>query len=206
MTKLSPEFHKLLNKNEHFSELPLDHPDVIAVQERAEMELLDMERKRDMVKQLEIRELIGGIDRTNITPIMFYYLMNNGVTSNQLSNQLKMSSYVYKEWKELNKLTPEDIYEYTIYDTINDEHIADYNQCKQVARYLDVSTNTIYQSIRTGKLVRNRYQIEKNTKLEPTLEEAMDFEVEDTMQWWLDHKSSKTSTTTTLYGKIGVRV
>lgn len=194
MTKLSPEFHKLLNKNEHFSELPLDHPDVIAVQERAEMELLDMERKRDMVKQLEIRELLGGIDRTNITPMMFYYLMNNGVTTNQLSTHLKMATYLYKEWKELNHLTIDDIYEYAIYDTINEEYIADFNQCKQVAKYLDVSTNMIYQSIKTGKLVRNRYQVEKNTKFEPTLEEAMDFEIEDTLQWWLENR------------KIGVRV
>ena len=104
MTKLSPELYKLLNKNDHFSELPIDHPDVIAVQERCEMEILDMERKRHLLEQLEIREMLGGINRTNLTPMMYYHLANKGVTSERIFSQMRVSTWKWNKWKKEKQL------------------------------------------------------------------------------------------------------
>lgn len=194
MTKLSPEFHKLLNKNDHFSELPLDHPDVIAVQERCEMEILDMERKRHLLEQLEIREMLGGINRTNLTPMMYYHLVNKGVISERIFSQMRVSTWKWNKWKKEKQLKLEDLYIFSIYDTEENVYLQSFNKSDQVGNYLDVSTNLIYQAIKTGKLIRGRYQIERSAKFDPTFDEAMDFEVEDTFQWWLEN------------GKIGVRV
>ena len=200
MTKLSPELYKLLNKNDHFSELPIDHPDVIAVQERCEMEILDMERKRHLLEQLEIREMLGGINRTNLTPMMYYHLANKGVTSERIFSQMRVSTWKWNKWKKEKQLKLEDIYIFSIYDTEENVYLQSFNTSDQsfntsaqVGNYLDVSYNLIYQAIKTGNLIRGRYQIERSAKFDPTLEEAMDFEVEDTFQWWLDHGNIEVS-------------
>lgn len=189
--KLSTEFYDQLNSIENFNQLPKNHPTVLAVRERAEMELLDMERRREMLNRLEAAELLNGINRYNLTPKMFCYLINSGITSNDIISHLGVSTYHYTRWKESNELTNNQLYRYNISDSTDSNFSLTFKQCSQVADYFGVSTNHVYEAIRTGGFIHEKYQVEKTVRMNPTLKEAQQVNYKETFAWFLENRVKK---------------
>lgn len=189
--KLSTEFYKQLNSIENFKELDYNDPQVVAVRKRAETEIFDMERKRNLLNELEIKDLLNGINRYNLTPKMFCYLINRGIRSNDIVNRLRVSTYHYTKWKELNDLTNDNLYRYTILDSADSDFTLIFNRCTQVADYFGVSTNHVYEAIRTGGFIHEKYQVEKTVKMNPTLKEAQQVNHKETFAWFLENRVKK---------------
>lgn len=190
MTKLSDTFYELLDRNPHFSELPRDHPDVIAVQQQAEMELLDLERKKKMKRILEARELLYNVDRDNLTLDMMRYLDDCGINNETIAAHIGTGQKYIIEWRRAKNIFRDDLYIYSIYDTINEVYDKAFSTDKEVARYLDTTPLKINRSATIGLLIDKRYLIEKELIKVVSLEEALVENEMETFQYWLKNEKN----------------
>lgn len=188
MTKLSPKFYELLDRNPHFSELPNDHPDVIAVQEQAEMELLAMGRVENMRRELELKEFIQSIDRDKFTTDMYCYLAEQGLTNLEISQHVRATPALLNEWKAAKKIHTTDIHQFVITDIETETVINTFKHLKEAARFLDVGDHRIYMSARSGLLIDKRYRVDKELTRDVSREEAMIVVEEETYQYWLKNR------------------
>lgn len=196
MTQLSDKLYELMDRNPHFSQLPRNHPDVVAVRKQAEMELLDMERKTKMRKILEARELLYNVDRDNLTVDMMRYLDSCGVDNKTIAIHIGTAPMFIVQWRKDKKMYKDDLYMYTIFDTVNGVYDKSFGTSNEVVRYLDTSPRKVTQSIRLGLLIHKQYLIEKELIRVVTLDEALVENQKETFQYWLkNEKNLKVGTT-----------
>lgn len=196
MTQLSDKLYELMDRNPHFSQLPRNHPDVVAVRKQAEMELLDMERKTKMRKILEARELLYNVDRDNLTVDMMRYLDLCGVDNKTIAIHIGTAPMFIVQWRKDKKMYKDDLYMYTIFDTVNGVYDKSFGTSNEVVRYLDTSPRKVTQSIRLGLLIHKQYLIEKELIKVVTLDEALVENQKETFQYWLkNEKNLKVGTT-----------
>lgn len=196
MTQLSDKLYELMDRNPHFSQLPRNHPDVVAVRKQAEMELLDMERKTKMRKILEARELLYNVDRDNLTVDMMRYLDLCGVDNKTIAIHIGTAPMFIVQWRKDKNMYKDDLYMYTIFDTVNGVYDKSFGTSNEVVRYLDTSPRKVTQSIRLGLLIHKQYLIEKELIRVVTLDEALVENQKETFQYWLkNEKNLKVGTT-----------
>lgn len=190
MTQLSDKLYELMDRNPHFSQLPRNHPDVVAVRKQAEMELLDMERKTKMRKILEARELLYNVDRDNLTVDMMRYLDLCGVDNKTIAIHIGTAPMFIVQWRKDKKMYKDDLYMYTIFDTVNGVYDKSFGTSNEVVRYLDTSPRKVTQSIRLGLLIHKQYLIEKELIRVVTLDEALVENQKETFQYWLKNEKN----------------
>lgn len=190
MTQLSDKLYELMDRNPHFSQLPRNHPDVVAVRKQAEMELLDMERKTKMRKILEARELLYNVDRDNLTVDMMRYLDLCGVDNKTIATHIGTAPMFIVQWRKDKNMYKDDLYMYTIFDTVNGVYDKSFGTSNEVVRYLDTSPRKVTQSIRLGLLIHKQYLIEKELIKVVTLDEALVENQKETFQYWLKNEKN----------------
>lgn len=190
MTKLSDKVYELIDRNPHFSELPRDHPDVIRVREQVEMELLDSERKKRMKKILEARELLYNVDRDNLTLDMMRYLDDCGLNNETVAKHIGTDAMYIVKWRKAKKIFRDDLYMYSIYDTVNNIYDKAFSTDKEAARYLDTTPLKINRSATIGLLIDKRYLVEKELIRYVSLEEALVENERETFQYWLKNEKN----------------
>ena len=190
MTQLSDKLYELMDRNPHFSQLPRNHPDVVAVRKQAEMELLDMERKTKMRKILEARELLYNVDRDYLTVDMMRYLDLCGVDNKTIATHIGTAPMFIVQWRKDKNMYKDDLYMYTIFDTVNGVYDKSFGTSNEVVRYLDTSPRKVTQSIRLGLLIHKQYLIEKELIKVVTLDEALVENQKETFQYWLKNEKN----------------
>ena len=196
--KFSNELMDELDNIENFSNLSKKDPQVIAIQEKFEMELLAMERITAMKLQLEIKDLLGNITKDTLTPAMYYYLFNKGLSSADIYDHLNIPKYVYTKWTTLKGLHKNDMYLYELFDvgntdlifrnTANVEPVKTFHRLTHVSDYLEVPNTRIHDSIGSNCTIKGRYVVEKRPKFEPTLADTLDYDYKDTLGYWLENR------------------
>jgi len=191
--KLSKGFYEKLNSIKNFSELPYNDPQVIEIQKMRAYELNEEYKEVDVNKPDEHNHTAGSVyDETtldNLTPARYLYLIQRGVSKKKLLAELGKRNQFIDRWTFENNLNKKHQQYYKLVK--NKKVVGEYENLELTGKAISRSKDYILRHSLSGQPTDNGYVIKFSNRYEPTLEEALAVNEEETFAYWHSHRVFK---------------